>query len=335
LRRIALINEQGNIVAVNKEWVDLADETGAALKSVGPGVNYLDICRQASGSTSRKALNGIQEVLKKGSPSFVTDYTCPTPSGVAYFRMSVTPIVFRNARAAIAHTDITDLHRARERDFKRLQEFARRLIHAQEEERQRISREIHDDFGNRIALMSLSLRQIIKEASPENFASGMRELHKVVDGIADLSAALRDVSHRLHPAPLRCLGVRGALRALEDSFKKNHGIEMRVVVPPEMPRLPDHIEVCIYRITQECLQNVAKHSGADKVEVVLEYTPKRIRLTVSDTGRGFVRSEAIRKGGLGLLSMEERALSIRGRLTINTSPGAGTEMRLTIPTPED
>jgi two-component system sensor histidine kinase UhpB len=247
--------------------------------------------------------------------------------------MSVTPISYGDARAAIAHTDITDLQLSKEKDFQRLQQLARRLINAQEEERQRISREIHDDLGNRIALMSLSVRQIMKQSSAQDPGSSSRELNKVLDGITELSTALRELSHYLHPAPLRCLGVRGALKALQAGFKKTHGIEMELVVPPEMPRLPDDVELCIFRITQECLHNVVKHSGADKVKVVLEHTRKRIRLTVSDTGRGFVRSEAIQKGALGLLSMEERALSIRGRLTINSSRGRGTEICLTIPEP--
>jgi signal transduction histidine kinase len=162
----------------------------------------------------------------------------------------------------------------------------------------------------------------------------MRELGQVVDAITELSTAVREVSHRLHPAPLRCLGVRGALKALEDGFKKTHRIHVNFVVPAEFPRLPDHIEVSIYRIAQECLHNISKHSGADKVDVTLEHTPRRIRLIVKDNGRGFVPSEVIRKGGLGLLSMEERALSIRGRLSVNSTPGVGTEIRLTIPTPE-
>jgi signal transduction histidine kinase len=159
----------------------------------------------------------------------------------------------------------------------------------------------------------------------------MHDLGQVVDGIAELSTAVREVSHRLHPAALRYLGVRGALKALADVFSKTHGIVVNLLISPEFPRLPGKIEVCMYRITQECLQNVAKHSGADQVDIILEYSRRRIRLTVSDNGCGFARSEALRKDGLGLLSMEERALSIRGRLSVSSSPGAGTEIRMTVP----
>jgi two-component system NarL family sensor kinase len=90
----------------------------------------------------------------------------------------------------------------------------------------------------------------------------------------------------------------------------------------------------MFRIVQESLQNIAKHSGAQKVSLVLENPPGKIRLTLSDTGKGFMRSEVMRKGGLGLLSMEERALSIGAALTINSSPDSGTEIQLTLPLKE-
>jgi len=331
-QRIALIDEQGVIVAVNKDWIALAKETGAAWNRVGPGANYFDVCRQNSGTcpTSRKALSGIREVLEERAPFFGMDYSCHTVSTPRYFRMAVTPIAFKNARVSIAHTDITDLHVSKENDFKRLQDFARRLIHAQEEERRRISREIHDDLGSRLALMSLSVHRVMNKASGD-LDSGVHELAKILDGITDLSAVLRNLSHGLRPAALRYLGIGAALKSLLNGFKQTYPLQMDVVIPQEMPRLPDEVELCIFRITQECLQNVVKHSGASQVKIALAHSPSEVRLTVSDTGRGFNRSEAIRNGGIGLQSMEERVLGLRGRLTINSSPGAGTEVCLSIP----
>ena len=178
--------------------------------------------------------------------------------------------------------------------------------------------------------MSLSIRRLMKQLS-ENADSREHDLDNILEGIMELSGALRTLSHGLHPAPLRCLGIRPALKSLQNGFEKTHGIQMDVVIPPEMPRLPDDVELCIFRITQECLQNIGKHSGADKIRIVLKYTPRQIRLTVSDNGHGFIQTEAMQKGGLGLLSMEERAMSIGGKLTVNSAPGAGTEIWLTIP----
>jgi signal transduction histidine kinase len=327
-RRIALIDSQGNIVAVNKDWMLLAEKTGAALDRVGPGANYLEVCREAYGSSSAsQALNGIHAVLKNKTSSFAMDYACHTASGRAYFRMGAALIEYRNVRVAISHTDITDLQVAKDSDYKRLRQFARRLINAQEEERQRISREIHDDLGSRIALTACGIQQIMKR-----HPKSTQELNKILEAINDLSTVLHDLSHCLHPPQLQYVGIGPALKSLHEKFEKTCGIRTDVVVPAELPRLPDEVELCIFRISQECLQNAAKYSSADQVRTVLEHTPLQIRLIVSDTGRGFILSEAIQKSGLGLLSMEERALSIGGCLTVNSSPGFGTEVRLTIPT---
>ena len=334
--RIALIDSRGIIVAVNNNWMALAEETGAALNRVGPGVNYLEVCRQASGSSAadaREALSGIRAVLKEKVQSFTMDYACHTPVGQAYFRMLVTPISYRDARVAIAHMDITELQLSRDRSFSRLQEVGRRLINAQEEERQRISRELHDDMGNRIALLAFSVRDIMKQRS-KNSGSSMHQLNQVISNLTDLSNALRNLSHCLHPPLLQYLGIGAALKMLCEEFGKTRGIRVDVVVPPEFKRLPYDVELCIFRISQECLQNIAKHSGADSARVVLERTPGHVQLTVSDTGKGFIQSDAIQKGGLGLVSMKERVQCIGGRLEVNSSAGAGTKVRAGIPLTE-
>ncbi len=335
--RIALIDSHGNIVAVNNNWMALAEETGAALNRVGPGVNYLEVCRQASGSSAadaREALSGILAVLKEKVQSFTMDYACHTRAGQAYFRMVVTPISYRDARVAIAHMDITELQLSRDRSFTRLQEVGRRLINAQEEERRRISRELHDDMGNRIALLAFSVRDIMKQRS-KNSGSSMHRFNQVISNLTDLSNALRNLSHCLHPPLLGYLGIGAALKMLCEEFGKTRGIRVDVVVPPEFKRLPYDVELCIFRISQECLQNIAKHSGADSACVVLERTAGHVQLTVSDTGKGFIQSDAIQKGGLGLVSMKERVQCIGGRLEVDSSAGAGTKVRVGIPLPED
>ena len=334
-RRMALIDSRGKIVAVNNDWMDLAEETGAKLAQVGPGASYFEVCRKAGRSfvEPRKALAGISEVLKEKAPSFAMDYACQTPSGPAYFRMNVTSIAYQNARVAIAHTDITNLQLAKIKDSNRLQQFARRLIHAQEEERRRISREIHDDLGSRIAFMSFAVRRMIEQSpkGADSAAVTLADLNRVVDGLGDLASALRDMSHQLHPPSLQYVGIVGALKSLRKVFEDTYGIQADLHMPAKMPKLPDDVSLCIFRISQECLQNIARHSGAQKCRLVLEYSNDQVQLIVSDSGRGFVRSEAIAGGGVGLLSMEERALSIGGCVTVTSGRGSGTEIRLAIP----
>jgi signal transduction histidine kinase len=334
-RRMALIDSHGKIVAVNNDWTLLAKQTGVKLARVGVGANYLEVCRKASAFSviSHQALNGIIQVIKEEVPSFTMDYTCQTPAGLAHFRMNAAQIHYRNARVAISHTDITDLELSKRKDFERVQKFARRLINAQEEERQRISREIHDDLGGKIAFLAFSVRQIAAQR-PKNFTCIEAELNKVVDGLTDLATGLRDLSHSLHPPSLRYVGVAGALKSIAKAFQENYGILIDVRVPKELPHLGADLELCIFRICQESLQNIAKHSGASKARIVLEHSGNHLRLTVSDTGKGFVRSEAVLGGGVGMLSMQERAISIGGNMTVTTSPGEGTEVSLTVPLQE-
>src|SRR5215831_5808619 len=271
-RRMALIDSNGKIVAVNNDWTLLAKQAGVKLSRVGVGANYLEVCRKAStfSLTSHQAMAGIIRVIKEEVPSFTMDYTCQTPAGVARFRMNATQIHYKSARVAISHTDISDLDLSKRKDFERVQKFARRLINAQEEERQRISREIHDDLGGKIAFLAFSVRQIVSQR-PKNFSCIEAELNKVVDGLTELAAGLRDLSHSLHPPSLRYVGVAGALKSIAKAFQENYGILIDVRVPKELPHLGADLELCIFRICQESLQNIAKHSGASKARIVLEH----------------------------------------------------------------
>src|SRR5262245_28379369 len=334
-RRMALIDKQGRIVAVNNDWTLLAKQAGVKLSRVGVGMNYIEVCRKSSAFslTSHQALTGIIQVTKEEIPSFTMDYNCQTPSGPARFRMNATQIHYKSARVAISHTDISDLVLSKRKDFEHVQKFARRLINAQEEERQRISREIHDDLGGKIAFLAFSVRQIVSQR-PRNFSFIEAELNKVVDGLTDLATGLRDLSHSLHPPSLRYVGVAGALKSIAKAFQENYGIAIDVRIPNELPLLPGDLQLCVFRICQESLQNIAKHSGARKARIILEHTNNQLCLTVSDSGKGFVRSEATLSGGVGMLSMQERAISIGGHVVVSTSPGEGTEVSLTVPLQE-
>jgi two-component system sensor histidine kinase UhpB len=258
------------------------------------------------------------------------DYWIHWSSLDARFRMTATPVHFGPARVVVAHTDITDMQLSNEHASKRMQQFARRLMHAQEQERERISREIHDDLGARIASLSLLVHRIMNHRSIRADARH-RELNQVIDSIGDLAKALRDLSHGLHPPLLRHAGICIALKQLCLEFEKASGVRVVVDVPEEIPEISDDAALTIYRISQECLQNVAKHSGADKANVVLEQTCGQICLKIADTGRGFVQSETVLKGGLGLISIQERVLCMKGQVEICSALGVGTEVRVRIP----
>jgi signal transduction histidine kinase len=330
--RLALIDSQGNIVAVNKEWMVLAEQSGAELTRVGPGTNYFEVCRHAGAlcGDSRKALAGIQAVLKQRSSSFAMEYVCDTPCGPIAFHMDVLPISFKEARVVIAHRQVTGPHLSSPQNVALLQQFALRLIHAQEEERHKISSEIHDDLGSKVALMALSVREII-ENEKDHSCSHAHDLHRVLDEIITLSTALRDLSHGLQLPLLRYAGIKPALKWLCEKFERAGRTHLDVEISGEVPRLSTEKELCIFRIAQESLQNITKHSSANKVSIVLKYEPRQIQLTVADNGCGFIRSKINGQGGLGLLSMEARALSVGGYFVVTSSRGEGTTVRLSIP----
>src|SRR5437870_8363206 len=197
---------------------------------------------------------------------FQMDYSDNSRLGARYYRMGVIPIHYKRARFVIAHSDITELRLSKEKRLRRVQDLARGLIIAQEEERERIAREIHDDLGNRVALLSLSVRQIANRRSSDSVTS-LNGLSQVIDNITDLSNAMRNLAHCLHPPVLGHAGICTALKALCEQFEKAQGVEMDVEIPAELPPLPDEVGLCIFRVSQECLHNIAKHAEAENVSV--------------------------------------------------------------------
>jgi signal transduction histidine kinase len=213
-----------------------------------------------------------------------------------------------------------------------LRDFAQRLINAQEDERKRISQKMHDDFGNRIALLALSVRQILKQSADKSATS--QELSRVIDQIMGFAAAVTELSYGLYPIVLKHAGIGVALKSLQHTLERSHNIRLHLEIAPNLPHFRDDVSLCAFRIAQEALQNVVKHSSAKQVSVSLARIPGGICLTVSDAGRGFRQCE-LQKVGLGLQSMDARALSVGGRLVVNSSPGTGTEIVLTIPIRKD
>jgi signal transduction histidine kinase len=221
---------------------------------------------------------------------------------------------------------------AHDKNITLLQDFAQQLINAQEDERKTISQKMHDDFGNRIALLALSVRQIQKQSADNSTTS--HELSGVIDQIMGFAAAVSELSHGVYPIVLRHAGIGVALKSLQHTLERSHDIRLDLKIAPDLPQLRDDVSLCIFRIAQEALQNVVKHSGAKRVSVTLARVPGGICLTVSDTGCGFRQCE-LQKVGLGLQTMNARALSVGGRLVVNSSPGNGTEILLRIPIRKD
>jgi PAS domain S-box-containing protein len=206
-----------------------------------------------------------------------------------------------------------------------IRDLAGRLITAQEVERSRIARELHDDIGQQVALITIELA-LLGRSSPDAVVTQTGEALRRVQ---DLARSVHDLSHRLHPARLRLLGLVSALEALRDELSK-YGMEIQLTHENIPAILPADLTLCLFRVVQEGLQNALKHSRAHRVSVDLTAGPGALSLTIRDDGRGFDTDGALAKG-LGLVSMHERLEAIGGSLEIRSTAGGGTKLKVMVP----
>ncbi|HEY7814271.1 MAG TPA: sensor histidine kinase [Nakamurella sp.] len=195
---------------------------------------------------------------------------------------------------------------------------------AQEGERQRIARELHDEIGQSLTAALVGLKRTADRAP----ADLRDELHAVQETIRGCLDEVRMVARRLRPGVLEDLGLRSAVAALANDFTTATRLPVDVAVDPRLPALDANTELVLYRIAQEGLTNVARHADAGRVEVTLVGGPDAVELTITDNGRGIDPVEE----GAGIRGMRERAIMVAATLSIGPAPGAGTRLRLVIPT---
>src|SRR5262249_53557007 len=198
-----------------------------------------------------------------------------------------------------------------------------RLLAAQGDERTRIARELHDDVSQQVALLAIDL-QALGGSEPERPPGNERAARAALDRLHTIAKSVHDLSHRLHPAKLRLLGLVASLGTLQRELTRP---ALPITFAHEnVPAVIDpDLTLCLFRVVQEALQNALKHSGAHYIHVELRGQGDRLSLTIADDGEGFNPSDVFAKG-LGLISMHERLEALGGTLTIRSSPGAGTRL---------
>ncbi len=212
-----------------------------------------------------------------------------------------------------------------------LRSLTAHLFSVQEEERQKVARELHDDISQRLSLLELLLNDLPQEAAKTG--DGLTKFASIREQVQTLNTDVRDISHRLHPALLDDLGLPAALKALIDEFRDREGTPA-TFISKNLPPLPSQPALtALYRIAQEALRNVAKHAGKTHVKVMLEAQENRLRLEVADFGIGFDQESPgqITERGLGLISMKERAHLAQGTLIVRSSLGYGTTVTADVP----
>ncbi|GMV51830.1 MAG: hypothetical protein AMXMBFR67_33730 [Nitrospira sp.] len=220
-----------------------------------------------------------------------------------------------------------ELQRSREE----LRALAGQLLTAQEEERRRIARDLHDDVNQRLAMLAMDLRRIEKgEAGDPDAVLGM--VRSITGRLTGVSDDLRQMAYRFHPSILDDLGLTKAVRRLVDDFSASTGLEVVYVHHDPVRAVPTDQATCVYRIAQEGLNNVARHARATEVEVELICDDGTISLSIRDNGVGFDPLQASQKQGrLGLLSMKERVRQVGGTLEVAAAQGGGTLIEVRVP----
>jgi signal transduction histidine kinase len=209
--------------------------------------------------------------------------------------------------------------------YDRIRDLGSRLLNAQEAERSRIARELHDDISQQVALLTIDLELMGSAAQTQDGSLADEALSRA----HSITRSLHDLSHSLHPAKLRLIGLVAALKSLQHELSQS-GIAARFVHDNVPATLPPDLTLCLFRIVQEALQNILKYSRAREVSVRLIGGPEGLALTVVDDGVGFDVEREWGKG-LGLVSMSERLEAVGGTLEIRSTPGAGTRIEVKVP----
>jgi signal transduction histidine kinase len=231
-------------------------------------------------------------------------------------------------RALINGRQLRRAHAERRRAEEAAHELSGRLIGAQEAERSRLARELHDDVTQRLALLAIDAGREERKSAGTGAGSAMRTMR---EGLVRLSEDVHALSYRLHPAILEDLGLVEALKTECERLSRSCSIRMEARSEAIPDKLPHDISLCLFRVAQEALRNIARHAEAGGVEVRLAPRDGGLELSVHDDGRGFEPAQDRSRGSLGHASMRQRVLLLGGRLDIDSRPGRGTTIRAWVP----
>ena len=269
----------------------------------------------------RRADGAYRWILDNGVPRYE-----PNGSYAGYLGSSIDITERREMEQSLLANEAALRH-----SYEQNQDLAGRLIHAQEAERTRIARDLHDDVSQQLAGVGIMLSGLKRHL---HGADVRREVDEAVGSLqertATLAKAIRHLSHDLHPGVLKHAGLVAALAQHCGEVQRHHGLEVRCTARDDVDELDFDVAICLYRVTQEALANVVRHARAHAASVDLQRTAGGIQLLVSDDGIGFVATDRVRSG-LGLRSMDERVRLAGGELHVESQVGKGTNLRVQLP----
>jgi PAS domain S-box-containing protein len=276
----------------------------------------------------RDKLLGYAETVLKTGGAFSAEFRMTARDGTIRWMLGKGELLRKTGERAPrilgVTVDVSDVKRAQ---FQ-LEELAKRLMAAQEEERKRISRELHDDIGQRVALLAIEL-DIVRQQLPGQGQDEIRErIEQLLVSTSELGSDLHLLSHALQSSKLKHLGLEAALRELCNRMNNKQGLLVELNCGDRTNRITEDEALVLYRVAQEALNNVIQHSMATKATIAFEHSETQATLLISDNGRGFDLAAA--SDGIGLVGMRERLRAVGGELRISSAPD-GTEISATVP----
>jgi len=212
-----------------------------------------------------------------------------------------------------------------------LQALAGKLISIQEEERKRISRDLHDDTNQKLAMIAVQVENL-EQRLPLPVEDLQKKLKGLHGQIKDLANEVRSLAHHLHPSVLDHLGLTKALQAYVDDFSSRENMKVMLICRNFPQTLSSELALCLYRVAQECLGNVAKHARASHITLSLIGLKKSLRLVIEDDGIGMSSSRLKNyEKGLGFISIQERVRLVKGKLRVTSQPKKGTKVLVQVP----
>jgi signal transduction histidine kinase len=288
-----------------------------------------DFRRRVHPEDRDKVWNAANDAMKGHKP-YTVEFRILWPDGTVRWVEATGKFYYSPDGEAIRmlgmDVDITERKLAEEA----LTAMRRSLIEAQEQERTRIARDLHDDTNQRLALLAVAIDQL-KRDLPNATVEILGLVDKLRKETSEISKDIQALSHELHSPRLEYLGLAAAMRGFCKEFSEHQRVEIDFRSHDLPSPVPAEISLCLFRVLQEALHNSAKHSGAQRFEVRLWGESGEIHFTVSDSGAGFDLETALRSRGLGLTSMQERLQLVKGKFSIDSKPQRGTTIHARVP----
>jgi two-component system, NarL family, sensor kinase len=333
---VAVLDGDGTIIAVNAAWKSFARAAGLSGSDGGVGMNYLSVCeRSASASPdAAQTAQALRDIIAGRRAEYRLEYPCESADGLRWFQLRVTrPSAARSQRIVVAHEDITEV-KCSQRDLARL---SSRLMQVQDEERRAIARELHDTTAQNLLAIGLNTVRL-REQVAAGGEPALRVLAETLDLSEQCLQQVRTLSYLLHPPLLDEMGLASALRWFARGFTERSNIEVKVHLDEYsgLP-LPREIATTLFRVAQEALSNVHRHSGSATALITLHRHDDGVRLEVADRGRGLKgpidAGNGVQAMGVGISGMRVRLEQLGGRLEIESGLSS-TCVVATVPLPK-